>query len=74
MKPMNVGKFLVGLGYRPPPEKSGFPCPAVIRSREPSIIPVGHGAETAREIEVAIDHRKTVGERAITKRSPGNWS
>ena len=73
-KSMNVGKFLVWLGYVAPPERLGFPCPTVIRSRESSVAPVSYGDYTAGEIEVNIDYHKTVGERATTKRSPGNWS
>ncbi len=70
---MNVGKFLVELGYTPPPERLGFPRPTVIHGRKLFITPVGYGAETLEEVEADIDHRKTVGERATTNRSPGNW-
>lgn len=70
---MNVGQMLVDLGFQAKPAESSFPCPAVITSREPLRVPGGYGAETKAEIEAEIDFRKSVGERATTKRSPGNW-
>lgn len=72
---MNIGQMLVELGYTEKPVQSdGFPCPAIICSRELSTIPIGYGAETKAEVEAHIDFNKTVGQRATTKRSAGNWS
>lgn len=70
---MNIGKFLVSLGHIYPPKKEGFPCPTIIRSREPFSTSVGCGAETAEEVAADIDFCKSIGERSTTKRSPGNW-
>jgi hypothetical protein len=69
---MNVGEMLVGLGFEAEPARAGFPCPHVIRSREPVPIGPSHMLETQDHIDAAVDMRKTVGERATGKRSPGN--
>ena len=64
--------MLVHLGFTATPAPTGFPRPAVILGRE--IAPISSCYEmSAGEIEVHIDAQKTVGERATTKRSPGNW-
>lgn len=70
---MNVGQMLVRLGYKEKRVQSGFPCPAVISSREPPTTFFGYGAETKTEAEAHIDLHKSVGDRATTKRSLGNW-
>ena len=71
---MNVGQMLVSLGFEAKPVRSGFPCPAVIGSRERLTTSVGHMLETREEVEATIDAFRSVGERATTKRSPGNWN
>lgn len=71
---MNIGKMLVSLGFEQEEIQEGFPCPTVINSRELSTTPLGYGAETLEEIAADIDYRKTIGERAATIRSSGNWS
>ena len=69
---MNIGQMLVELGFRETPARTGFPTPAII-NREPIGVDSAYGVDSKAEIEVYIDTRKTVGERATTKRSPGNW-
>ena len=70
---MNIGQMLVSLGFKETTIRTSFPCPAIISWKPPASDSTSH-LEGKAEIEQYIDSRKTVGERATTKRSPGNWS
>jgi len=65
--------MLVSLGFKETPIRMSFPCPGIIHSK-PKVAESTSHLEGKAEIEQYIDSRKTVGERATTKRSPGNWS
>ncbi len=67
--------MLVSLGFQEKPTNEGFPTPTIIASRNLNTkADSAYGVETKADAEAYIDARKTVGERAATKRSPGNWS
>jgi hypothetical protein len=70
---MNFGQLLVELGFKAQPTRTGFPCPAIIHRRESTSMDGASYLESKDEIDGYLDLRKSVGERAVTKRSPGNW-